>query len=379
VAARRHRGGHGDPSGGAEARPHVLPAAPDELAGLADAAGQAWPAFALVTGLLLVGVVAEQDGLFAAAGALLARLRLGTRGIFLVALALVVVVTAVLNLDTSVFFLTPVLLHLARRRGVAEEPFLYGTVFMSNSASLFLPGSNLTNLIVLHHEHASGAVFLARMWSAAAASAVATVVALLLVFRRELRDGGRPAAEETQARLGLGVAGVAAGAVLVIVLASPALPVLAVGVLAVLLARTRRARVLAAVDVRTLALLFAAAVGLGALGRWWSGPEAVFDGLGRWTTALVAGGATVLVNNLPAAVLFAPDPPQHARAFLIGLNLGPNLAVTGSLSALLWLRVARSLGARPSAVAYSRLGLLLCPLPLCAAVGALWLVAPGRL
>jgi arsenical pump membrane protein len=64
---------------------------------------------------------------------------------------------------------------------------------------------------------------------------------------------------------------------------------------------------------------------------------------------------------------------------LIGLNLGPNLAVTGGLAALLWLRVARSLGASPSVRRYSKLGLLIAPLPLAAAVATLWLVAPGRL
>jgi hypothetical protein len=32
------------------------------------AATQSWPAFVLVTGLLLVGLVAESDGVFAAAG-----------------------------------------------------------------------------------------------------------------------------------------------------------------------------------------------------------------------------------------------------------------------------------------------------------------------
>ena len=94
------------------------------------AAAQAWPAFALVTGLLLVGVVAERDGLFAAAGARLSRLPLGPRTLLVAALALVARVTAVLNLDTVVF-LTPVLLHLARHRGIDESPFLYGTVFMS--------------------------------------------------------------------------------------------------------------------------------------------------------------------------------------------------------------------------------------------------------
>ena len=76
-------------------------------------------------------------------------------------MALVAVTTALLNLDTSVAFLTPVLIHVTRRRGSREEPFRYGCVFMSNAASLLLPGSNLTNLLVLADEHVSGSLFLA--------------------------------------------------------------------------------------------------------------------------------------------------------------------------------------------------------------------------
>jgi arsenical pump membrane protein len=87
----------------------------------------------------------------------------------------------------------------------------------------------------------------------------------------------------------------------------------------------------------------------------------------------------VCLNNLPASVLLTPHAPAHPRALLIGLNLGPNLAVTGSLSAYLWLRVARNLGARPSARVYSSVGVVLVPLSLAAALGALWLAAPGRL
>jgi arsenical pump membrane protein len=77
-------------------------------------------------------------------------------------------------------------------------------------------------------------------------------------------------------------------------------------------------------------------------------------------------------------VLLTPDPPLHGRALLLGLNIGPNLAVTGSL-ALLWLRVVRSLGARPSAATYSRVGIVLAPLTLAASLAALRFVAPGRI
>jgi arsenical pump membrane protein len=344
-----------------------------------SAAAQVWPSFALVAGLLLVGVVAEEDGLFAAAGTLLARLPFGARALYVTALLFVALVTAVLNLDTSVFFLTPVLLHLARARRIDESPFLYGAVFMSNAASLFLPGSNLTNLIVLHGEHISGATFLARMWPAALVSVLTTIGVLLVCFRSSFMSAGDPPVESAAARVRVGAIAIVVATALVLLLASPAIPVLIVGVVAVVAARTTRARVLAAVDLRVLGLLFVLATGLGALGRGWSGPDSLFDSLGRWQTGAAAALAAVGVNNLPAAVLLTPDPPLHGRALLLGLDIGPNLAVTGSLSALLWLRVARSLGATPSAKSYSRIGVVLAPLTLATALAALWLVSPGRL
>jgi arsenical pump membrane protein len=202
--------------GGAAAIAAAL-AAPSDAA---NAASQAWPAFVLVAGLLLVGAAAAREGVFAATGTLASRAPSGA-AVLLVALLLVVaVVTAVLNLDTAVVFMTPVLLHAARHRGVPDGPFLYGTVFMATSASLLLPGSNLTKL------------------------------------------------------------------------------------------------------------------------------------------------ASVLVNNLPAAMLLSAHVPAHPRALLLGLDLGPNLFVTGSLSAVLWLQVARADAARPSILRYTLLGVVLVPLSL---------------
>ena len=297
----------------------------------------------------------------------------------MLSLTLVAAVTAILNLDTSVVFLTPVLLHLARVRGVDETPFLYGTVFMSNAASLFLPGSNLTNLITLHGEHASGAAFLSRMWAAAIVAVAVTIVVLARDVPARARargDAGRRArvgAARSRHRRGRAVDDVGAHA------RAPGTarprrrcrggagrPV-------------RRARIHQIVDARVLAGLFVVAVALGAVGRWWNGPASLLDHLGRVGTALGGAVAAVCLNNLPAAVLLTPHAPAHPRALLIGLNLGPNLAVTGSLSAYLWLRVARSLGARPSVRTYSSVGVVLVPLSLGAALGALWLVAPGRL
>ncbi len=343
------------------------------MAGAWHAAGQVWPAFVLVGGLLLVGVVAEEDGLFAAAGTALARAPGGTRAAYVLSLALVVCVTAVLNLDTSVFFLTPVLLHLARARRVDEAPFLYGSVFMANSASLFLPGSNLTNLIVLHGEHVSGATFFTRMVGSALTAVLVTGLVLILTFRRELGARGAASSERVPVQVGIGLAAVAASTVAVLALASPALPVLGIGLAAVALRRVHRARIAAVLDLRLLVGLFAVAVLLGALGRAWTGPAGLLGRLGRVGTAAGGAVAAIAVNNLPASVLLTPHPPEHARALLLGLNLGPNLAVTGSLSAFLWLRVARALDARPSIRMYSRIGAVLVPVSLAASLAALHL------
>ena len=68
-------------------------------------------------------------------------------------------------------------------------------------------------------------------------------------------------------------------------------------------------------------------------------------------------------------MLFSAQPPAHPAALLVGLDLGPNVAVTGSLSAFLWLRAARSVDADASVVTYSRLGLLLVPLTIAGALG----------
>jgi arsenical pump membrane protein len=303
---------------------------------------QAWPAFALVAGLLLIGATAAREGLFAAAGSFVARAPGGAFALLAALLLVEAVVTAVLNLDTAVVFMTPVLLHAARARGLREDPFLYGAVFMANSASLLLPGSNLTNLIVLAHEHhVDGTTFAARL-----APAWCVSVALTIAFVALLRGEVHPEPYEPPSfSPRLGTAATAVAAVLVLVLARPALPVLVLG----------------AVNPPLLAGMLAIAVLLGSIA-----PGPVH--LGRWATAWLAAGASVVVNNLPAAMLLSAHPPAHPRALLLGLDLGPNLAVTGSLSALFWLQVARANGARPSIRRYSLYGVVLVPLTLCASL-----------
>src|SRR4051812_186986 len=197
-----------------------------------DAVRQTWPPFVLVTGLLLIGLVAASDGLFAAAGGRIARMRLTPVALLLALLGLVAVVTAVLNLDTAVVFLTPVLIHAARSSGLDERPFLYGAVFTANAASTLLPGSNLTNLLVLAHEPIHGTSFVSRTYAAWLVGCALTALLIAVLLRP--RQAASEPEEAPPLALNVGLAATLGAAALVLALKDPALPVLAVGVAACL-------------------------------------------------------------------------------------------------------------------------------------------------
>lgn len=342
--------------------------------GLAGAIHQSWPPFVLVSGLLLVGLAANADGAFARAGAALEQLPGPPVALLAACMALVAVVTAILNLDTAVVFLTPVLVHAARRRGTPVEPFLFSAVFMANASSLYLPGSNLTNLLVLAREPVSGGTFGAQMLAPALAATLATALLLVVGFRRSLRGGESRDGERQVLRGPIGLLGAAAAAVLTVSLHNPALPVLGVGIVAIAaqaaLGRLRFAQAVEAVGPFALGALFALSVALGVLARNWDGPASLLAGTGRAGTAAVGALAAVLVNNLPAAVLLSARSVAHPRALLIGLNLGPNLAVSGSLSAYLWFRAARQLELRPSPRTFTLRGIVLAPVAMACALAA---------
>lgn len=357
--------------------PGLIAAAALDPHDVSAAASQDWPPFVLVTGLLSLGLVARDDGLFHAAGARMAALARGGRSLFVAAAALVAVVTAVLNLDTSVAFLTPVLVVAARRRQTNEAPFLYLAVFLSNGASLLLPGSNLTNLIVLGTHHESGSSFASAMALPWLAAVVAVSAVVAIAWHRSLVRAGDRVVEPAPVRIGPGLAGVAAAVVAMLVLPPAGQAVVAVvaGAVAAAWSVARRRLALTELDrtvnVPMVAGLFSVAVCLGTLGRVWSGPSQLLVHASSIVTAVVGAGASVIVNNLPAASLLAARPPANAHALLIGLNLGPNLAVTGALSAILWLQVSRAVDAKPSAWRYSALGVVVVPVSMALALLAL--------
>jgi len=332
-----------------------------------------WSPFVLVAGLLLIGHVAAGEGLFRLVGSWCARVTGGGVALFLVTMLAVALVTAVLNLDTSVVFMTPVALHAARAKGTDEAAFLYGTIFMSNSASLLLLGSNLTNLLVFSGRGELGSVFAGRMFLPWIAS-VGVTIAVVLAWRwPALRRGAHPTVKTPVSfTIGPGLFAAIFAVVAMLVFSAPALWVFVGGVVALAYESVAKKRVslrgaLAIVSPKTLTLLFVVAVAVG----WFARTSTVTAHLLRHanvvTTVAMSGVTALVINNLPAASLFAAHAIAHPFALLLGLDLGPNCVVTGALSSLLWLRIARTNQMKPSLVTFSTVGTLVAVLSVLAA------------
>jgi arsenical pump membrane protein len=73
-------------------------------------------------------------------------------------------------------------------------------------------------------------------------------------------------------------------------------------------------------------------------------------------------GSVVATDHLPAAV---------AGAALIGVDLGPNLSVTGSLATILWLVALRREGQDVGPWQFLLVGIAVTPPALLLAIGAL--------
>ena len=138
--------------------PEAVAAVP--AAGLLVAVGavspaQAWaqtktllPVVGFLAAVLTLSQLCADDGLFTAAGDVVAR-ACGGRPVRLLGgvFAVAALTTAVLSLDATVVLLTPVVFATAARVGLRARPHVYATAHLANSASLLLPVSNLTNLL----------------------------------------------------------------------------------------------------------------------------------------------------------------------------------------------------------------------------------------
>jgi arsenical pump membrane protein len=192
-------------------------------------------------------------------------------------------------------------------------------------------------------------------------------------FRELRRRSERAASPPSRVKVGPGLLGVVLAVVAMLALSQPALPVLAIGLVLELLEMmvTRRAglaELMRVVSPIVVGPLFVIAVLVGWLGRSWHAIGNLVAHTNSLLTALVAGAASLLINNLPAVSLFAGQRIAHPYALLLGLNLGPNAFVTGAMSTMLWFRLVRRDGASPSVRRFVLIGIPVTVLTMAAAV-----------
>ncbi|WP_435883753.1 SLC13 family permease [Streptomyces tanashiensis] len=351
------------------------------------------PVIGFLAAVLVLAQLCDDEGLFQACGAWMARTAAGRPRRLLTQVFLAAsLITAVLSLDATVVLLTPVVFATAARIGARPKPHVYACTHLSNTASLLLPVSNLTNLLAFAASGLSFTRFAALMalpWTVA-------IGVEYLVFRRffatDLDAGAQAPTAVEPPSLPLFALVTVACTLVGFVLTSaigvdPAWAALAgalaLAVRAIIRRRTTPRALVRAASVPFLA--FVLALGIVVLAVVDNGLDEALghlipDGTGLPDLLALAALAAVLanvINNLPAVLvllpLTAPLGPGAVLAVLLGVNLGPNLTYAGSLATLLWRRIVHAHDSEVELKEFTRLGAYTVPTSLAAAVLALWL------
>ncbi|MDE2296375.1 MAG: arsenic transporter [Gammaproteobacteria bacterium] len=349
--------------------------------------------YLFLTGMMLLAELARREGLFAWTAALATRIARGSpRRLFALVYAVGIVVTTLLSNDATAVVLTPAVYAAAKDAGAPPLPYLLICAFIANAASFVLPISNPANLVVYGAAMPPLGAWLARFAVPSVAAIAATYAVLRVALRAQL--AGSIVIDPVVPPLGaagrVAAGGIGATAALLALssglghpLGPPTLLCAAATWLAILVVRRappwgalRRISwsvlpLVAAlfVLVRTVELTGA----LAPLVRHLAPPAADRPAHAA-AAASIVGVATNLLNNLPVGLLAtnlitaAHASARTAGALLIGVDLGPNLSVTGSLATILWLIALRREGVEVSAGRFLRLGVLAMPLALAAAL-----------
>lgn len=358
------------------------------------AAGRGDDVYFFLIGMMLLAAAARREGLFDWLAAHAVRAARGSaRRLFLIVYALGTLTTIFLSNDATAVVLTPAVHAAATTARVAPLPYLLICAFVANAASFVLPISNPANLVIFGAQMPPLLQWLALFTLPSLAAILITFVALRWTQRHAL---GR-AVHEDIAQPPLSITGRCVGAAIaatgVALLTASAFdqplgpPTFLCGVgatLAVLLIGRRSPwPVLRDVAWGVLPLVAGLFILVDAVER-----TGVLHPLAAWLgeaaataprqTTVVSGVAVALLsnvmNNLPAGLLAATigqsaELPLRVTAGLaIGVDLGPNLSITGSLATILWLIALRREGLSIAAWQFLRLGILVMPPALLAAL-----------
>jgi arsenical pump membrane protein len=353
--------------------------------------------YLFLIGMMLIAELARHEGLFDYLAAFAVDHARGSpQRLFLLVYLVGTMVTILLSNDTTAIVLTPAVYAATRAAGASPLPYLFVCAFIANAASFVLPISNPANLVVFGARMPHLAEWLRQFALPSLASIVVTYVVLRLTQRRALIEEKieinvpkpRLSRQGKLTAIGIGVIGMVllSASALDVPLGLPTFVCGAVTAIAVLLAsRQSPWPVLKDISWSVLPLVAGLFVMVETLIRTGAIAHlsetlhaAVAQSVAKtaWSAGIATALADNIANNLPvglvAGSVAASDhlPTQVVGAMLIGVDLGPNLSVTGSLATILWLVALRREGLNLSARRFLRLGLLVMPPTLLAALAA---------
>ena len=366
------------------------------------AIGEGTDVYLFLIGMMLLSELAREHGVFDWVASAAIR---GAHGscaqLFTLVYSIGTLVTMLMSNDATAVVLTPALLAAARKAKVEPLPYLFVCALVANAASFVLPISNPANLVVFH----GGAMPPLGHWLLifgvpSVLSILATYLVLRLYFREQLRgsiregieaEPLRPEGKLVLAGLALMVAVLLTASVFKQDLGLPACAAaLAVTAAVSIKARSNPIKLFEEISWATLVLVAGlfimvdAVESLGALHlaqRWLASSERLGPPAAALVIGFVVGVANNLVNNLPLGLLAGGTlRSAHVHglllnATLIGVDLGPNLSVSGSLATLLWLLALRREKVHVSFWEFLKLGAVAMPVALLLSLGGAILVS----
>jgi arsenical pump membrane protein len=338
---------------------------PVKLAGQGVAKGS--DVYLFLIGMMLLSELAREQGVFDWAASVAVR---GANGscsrLFLLVYTVGALVTIFMSNDATAVVLTPAVLTAVRKAKVSPLPYLFVCALIANAASFVLPISNPANLVVFHTGMPPLGRWLTDFGLPSLLSIVVTFVVMRLLFRNELCKSIECEVEDAKlsgngkmvlAGLALMIAALLTASAMKKDLGLPTC-LAALVITAVVSIKSGSNPITLAREISWGTLLLVAGLFVmvdavesqGALNltqQWLAWASGFGQSIGAMVVGFAVGIANNIVNNLPLGLIAggtiqaAHTKGLMANVVLIGVDLGPNLSVTGSLATILWLLALR--------------------------------------
>jgi arsenical pump membrane protein len=338
---------------------------PLKLAGQAVAKGT--DVYLFLIGMMLLSELAREQGVFDWVSSVAVR---GAHGscsrLFLLVYGVGTLVTIFMSNDATAVVLTPAILAAVRKAKVSPLPYLFVCALIANAASFVLPISNPANLVVFHTGMPPLGRWLADFGVPSLLSIIVTFLVMRILFRDELCKSIECEVDDVNLSGNGKLVLVGLALMIAVLLTASAMKkdlglptcLAALVITGIISVKSRSNPIKLAREISWATLLLVAGLFVmvdavesqGALNltqQWLAWASSLGQSTGAMIVGFAVGIANNIVNNLPLGLIAggtiqaAHTKGLMANVVLIGVDLGPNLSVTGSLATILWLLALR--------------------------------------